>query len=274
MPVLKRFFNFYIFGNIHVALAVFCLVKITLIFYEINSNLVAWFCFFSTIASYNLIRIFRIDELQPWFFAFIRYYKLTIILLTVFSAFIAFSLIFYFRYQTVLWLLPFVLVTFFYVNPFSVKNKKRSLRNIGLIKLFLVAISWAGVTVIIPLVQHRIGIGFEEVIIFLQRFLFVMAITIPFDIRDATYDNERLKTLPQAIGVQKSKWLGLVFLIIFVVLEILKEPSPEQLGIHFLIAVFTLFFLVKATEKQNEYYSSFFVESLPMVWLLLVILIG
>ncbi|MDY7396940.1 hypothetical protein UMM65_16965 [Aureibaculum sp. 2210JD6-5] len=275
MPTLKRILNFYIFSNVHVALAVFCLVKITLLTYQIHSNLIPLFCLFSTIFSYNLIRIFRVEEVQPWFFEFIKTNKSIIILLTVFSGVIAFAMVFKFRYQTILWLFPFAVVTMFYVSPFGTKKRKLSLRYVAFIKLFLIAVSWAGVTVLIPLIQHRISIGLDEIITFIQRFLFVVAITIPFDIRDMSYDKEELKTLPQAIGIQKSIWLGLLFLMLFLGLEFLKSPvQPEQLRIHFFIAFITLLFLAKSTDKQNEYYSAFFVESLPMAWLGLFIWLG
>ena len=268
MPALKRLLDFYIFSNIHVALAVFCLVKITLLSYDIGSNLIPLFCFFSTIATYNLIRIFRIDEVQPWFFEFIKNNTFILILLTVSCALFAFLLIFRFRYQTIFWFLPFGIVTLFYVNPFGIKNQKLSLRYIAFVKLFIIAICWAGVTVIIPLIQHRISIGFDAIIMFVQRFLFVVALTIPFDIRDLSYDKEELKTLPQAIGIAKSKWLGLVFLILFLGLEFFKAPFySEQLSIHFSIGVLTLLFLMKSTKDQSKYYSAFFVESLPIVWL-------
>ena len=268
MPLLKRVFDFYIFSNIHVALAVFCLVKITLLSYGNSSYIIPLFCLFSTIASYNLIRIFRIEEVQPWFYEFIKNNKLILILFTVFSAVVAFLLIFKFRYATLFWFIPFGIITLFYVNPFHLKKQKISLRYIAFVKLFLIAISWAAVTVIIPLVQHQIHIGSTEIILFVQRFLFVAAITIPFDIRDVTYDKEELKTLPQAIGVPKSKWLGILFLMLFLGLEFFKTTVvTEQLRIHFFIAVVTLLFLVKSTEDQNKYYSAFFVESLPMVWL-------
>ena len=271
MPLLKRVFDFYIFSNIHVALAVFCLVKITLLSYGNSSYIIPLFCLFSTIASYNLIRIFRIEEVQPWFYEFIKNNKLILILFTVFSAVVAFLLIFKFRYATLFWFIPFGIITLFYVNPFHLKKQKISLRYIAFVKLFLIAISWAAVTVIIPLVQHRIHIGNTEIILFVQRFLFVAAITIPFDIRDVAYDKEELKTLPQAIGVPKSKWLGILFLMLLG-LEFFKTTVvPEQLRIHFFIAVVTLLFLVKSTEDQNKYYSAFFVESLPMVWLGLLI---
>ena len=274
MPLLKRILDFYIFSNIHVALAVFCLVKITLLTYGIHSNSVPFFCLFSTIASYNLIRIFRVEEVQPWFFEFIKNNKSILVLLTVFSVIATLYFAFGFSLQTLLWLLPFAIATLFYVNPFAIKNKRFSLRYVALIKLFLIAISWAGVTVLIPLIQHKINLDSNEIIMLVQRFLFVVAITIPFDIRDMSYDNENLKTLPQAIGIQKSKWLGLLFLMLFLGFEFLKTPiQPEQLQIHFFIVLATLLFLVKANENQNKYYSAFFVESLPIAWLSLFLLL-
>ncbi|MET2985484.1 UbiA prenyltransferase family protein [Aureibaculum conchae] len=268
MPLLKRILDFYIFSNIHVALAVFCLAKITLLSYDINSNLIPLFCLFSTIASYNLIRIFRVDEVQPWFFEFIKKNKFILVLFTVFCALIAFLLIFRFRYTTLYWVMPFGLVTLFYVSPFGIKKHNLSLRYIAFVKLFLIAISWAGVTVILPLIQHKISIDFNEIVTLIQRFLFVVVITIPFDIRDVAYDKEELKTLPQTFGILKAKILGLFFLMLFLGLEFLKTPiQPEQLRIHFFMAVLTLLFLMKTTEDQNKYYSAFFVESLPIIWL-------
>jgi len=268
MPILKRLLDFYVFSNIHVALAVFCLVKITLLSYENHSNLVPFFCFFSTISSYNLIRIFRVDEVQPWFFEFIKSNKLIIVVLTVLSAITSLYFAMGFRLKTLVWVLPFAIATIFYINPFVKKKQRLSLRYIALVKLFLIAISWAGVTVLIPLVQHNINMGFNEIIIFIQRFLFVVAITIPFDIRDMSHDKEVLKTIPQAIGIPKSKWLGLVCLMFFLGLTFLKSPLQiEQLRIHFFIGAVTLLFLVNSTKNQNKYYSALFVESLPIVWL-------
>ena len=275
MNILKRIVNFYIFSNIHVGLAVFCLVKITALHYGIKSNVIAFFCIFSTIASYNLIRIFRIKEVQPWFFQFIKNTSLPLIFLTIFSALISFLLIFKFRYETLYGFIPFGLITLFYIIPLGRKGQKLSLRSIPFVKLFLIAILWAGVTVIMPLVQHRIQLGYHELIVFTQRFLFVVVITLPFDIRDIAYDNDELKTLPQVLGIQKSKWLGLLFLVLFLGLTFLNSPiDSAQLRIHFYMTVLVLLFLMRSSENQSEYYSAFYVESLPMVWLALELWLG
>lgn len=269
MQNLKRIFDFYIFSNIHVAFAVFSLTKITLLTYSIDNNLVPWFVFFSTIVSYNFIRLYTILEIQDWSFQFIKQYKKSIFSLTFISLGIVVYLSFLLKFSTLITLIPFALFTLFYVLPFPIKNTG-SLRNIAFLKLFLIAISWAGITVLVPLINYNIDLNSVEIIIFIQRFLFVLVITIPFDIRDMNFDSSNLKTLPQVIGIYKSKIYGLICLFFFLGLELLKSPSEvTALRNHFIIAVITLLFLFRASANQNKYFSAFFVESIPIVWLLI-----
>ena len=273
MQTIKRIFDFYIFSNIHVALASFSLTKITLVAYEIESNLVPFFVFFSTIASYNFIRLYKVYEIQYWIFKFIKEYKKSIIGLTFFSLSVVIYLSFLLKFTTLVALAPFGLFTLFYVIPIPVKkNKPLALRSVSFLKLFLIAVSWAGVTVLIPLLNYSILLQNNEIITLIQRFLFLVVIVIPFDIRDLKFDSEKLKTLPQVIGIQRSKVLGLFFLMLFLGLELFKKPvEAVQFRDHLMIAVITLLFLFRATTNQHKYYSAFFVESLPIVWFLLVL---
>jgi len=275
MQMVKRIFDFYIFSNIHVAFAVFSLTKITLLTYNIDSNLLPLFVFFSTLASYNFIRLYKIYKIKRWFFKFIRDNKKKILVLTIVSALLAIYLGLSLNRDALLALLPFGLFTLFYVVPIPIRrNSTLALRKVAFLKLFLIAFSWAGVTVLIPLVNYDIDIQFNnELIIFVQRFLFVIVITIPFDIRDMNFDDTRIKTLPQVISIQKSKVFGLFLLMVFMGLEFLKIPNEEvQFSIHLIIALLSLLLLFRATVLQGRYYSAFFVESLPIVWLLLVVL--
>ncbi len=135
----------------------------------------------------------------------------------------------------------------------------------------MIVISWTGVTVLLPIINYSILLQNNEVIIIIQRFLFLVVIALPFDIRDLKFDNKNLKTLPQVLGVQKSKVLGLLFLMLFLGLEFFKSPvSIIQFRTHLIIAILSLVFLFRSTPNQNKYYSAFFVESLPIVWLLLL----
>ncbi len=274
MGTLKRFFDFYIFSNIHVALAAFCLTKITLIENEIESNLLPFFVLFSTIVSYNLIRFYNALENKIWFVVFIKKNKKTLLGLTFLSLGILIYQSFFLNFKAIITLIPFGFLTLFYVIPFPWnKSNSFTLRSVAFLKLFLIAISYAGITVLFPLINYSIEVESNEIIMFIQRFLFIVVITIPFDIRDLNFDNKNLKTLPQVIGIQKSKVVGLLFLMLFLGLEFLKNSTEANYRINFIIALISLFFLLKATQDQNKYYSAFFVESIPMIWLLLLVFI-
>ena len=57
MQLLKRIFDFYINGSIHVALAVYALVRMTFHFFHIEyDEPMALFAFFGTIVGYNFVK--------------------------------------------------------------------------------------------------------------------------------------------------------------------------------------------------------------------------
>jgi len=270
MQFLKRFFQFYIFSNIHVALGTFCLVKITLLERHIDENTTPLFVMFSTIVSYNFIRFFRMNEIVGWFSSWMKRVKNALYILTFISVLIVVFLAFKIQIKAFLWLLPFALFTFFYGLPLPIKNK--ALRDVSGMKLFLIALSYAGITVLFPLVQNNIAVDSNVWITFTQRFLFIALITIPFDIRDLNYDSDSLKTLPQSLGVRKSKIIGVLFGLLFVLLEFFRQPINEKNIITILIiTIVSILFLINAKDKQSKCYSAFWVESVPIFWFLIVI---
>lgn len=270
MQFLKRLFQFYIFSNIHVALGVFFFIKITFQPYHIIENKTALFVFFSTIVAYNFIRFFREKEIIDWFLNWINNEKKALYLLLIFSAVNLFFLMKYIQFKAFLWLLPFVLVTFFY--GFPLPFKKMPLRTVAGLKLFLIAISFAGITVLFPLAQHNIEFTANVWITFFQRFVFTVLITIPFDIRDLFIDSKLLKTLPQIVGVKKAKIIGFFIGFIFVLLELFKQPiNKKQVLVHLIISIVAVLFLMFSKEKQSKFYSAFWVEAIPIFWFLVAI---
>ncbi len=268
MSKLKNIFNFYIFSNIHVAFATFCLVKITLFEVGISDAIAPLFVFFSTLVSYNIIRMLRVSTIKSWFTIWYAKNRKNIYLLTsVSSAFLIYFL-FQLRLKAILILAPFTLLTLFYVFPIA----KFSLRERARMKLFLIAISWAGITVLFPLVQNYLILRNIDYITFLQRFLFVFAITIPFDIRDLKYDKPSLNTIPQVIGIKKSKYLAIAILFIFILLEIFKHLFfhfsfvPETLFV-FILSVWLIY---NVSVDKNKYYTSFFMEAIPVFWYFII----
>ena len=266
--LLTKVFDFYIFSNIHVAFATFSLVKITLLNIGILKNTSAWFVFFSTLLSYNIIRLLRLDSIKNWYNIWIKNNIKPLYFINSLSLISIIYLSFYLHLKSVIVLFPFVLATLFYTFPL----KKYSLRNIANLKLFLIAFSWAGITVLFPLSQNYITPRTIDYFVFLQRFLFIIVITIPFDIRDLDYDSKKLRTLPQQIGIKKTKIFGLALLLIFNIIEFLKPTTEQALFSTCLITLISAVFLIYSNQKQSKYYSAFFIESIPIIWFLLICL--
>jgi hypothetical protein len=277
MHALKKILDFYIFSNIHVALSGFCLTKITLIQVGIHSNLTPFFVAFSIIISYNFIRFFelkykRLQWYKKWFF---NHQKILLFLVLVSIFLLGFILVnSSFNLQSLSILFPFAFMTLFYVVPlFKMKKVEVSFRNFPFVKIISIAISWAGITVLFPL--YETGVKFTSIVYieFFQRFLFLIAILIPFDIRDVMIDPKSLKTLPQILGVDKSKLVGYLMLVSLIFLEFFKtENSIYFTYILIVVSLITALFLMFSSTKRTRYYTSFWVEAIPIIWFCLIVL--
>ncbi len=94
-----------------------------------------------------------------------------------------------------------------YVLPFM-KGKKR-LRDFNHIKIFLIAIVWAWVSVFLPAMENIELMNYSIWLMVVERALFIFAITLPFDIRDLKVDtHSSVRTIPAVIGLKKTKLLG------------------------------------------------------------------
>jgi hypothetical protein len=272
MQFVKRVYDFYIFSNIHVALATFCLAKITLLTFTNQENKVPLFIFFATIVAYNFIRSYRKSKIKSWFSDWMDANNSAILFITILSFVLMIFIAFKLNIKALLSLIPFGLFTLFYVIPLKgITKTATSLRMVSGVKIFLIAFCWAYITVLFPLINYDVIFSIDVWVVFLQRFLFVLVITIPFDIRDLGHDEDTLKTIPQVLGLQNAKRLGLLLLMLFLGLTFLRSSvTHNQIRVEFIIAVISLLFLIKSKVTQSKYYSAFFVESIPIIWLLLV----
>lgn len=92
-----------------------------------------------------------------------------------------------------------------------------ALRELPYVKLPLVALVWTLVTVLYPAVQaeNQIELPSAFVLIYgVERLFFVLALTIPFDVRDMHLDSQRLRTLPMVIGRRSSGYVAIAILLL------------------------------------------------------------
>lgn len=277
MHFLKQIFDFYINSSIHVALAVYALSWITLkqfdILYDKN---VLYFILYASITGYNFVKYFGLVKFHHRSLAnWLKLIQLFSIICFVLMGFYAYKL----QTETLFLVLGFGLITFFYAMPFLPKkmllDDKQNLRSISGLKTYIIALVWAGVTVILPLVNNDYSINFDAIITVIQRFLFIVVLILPFDIRDLHYDSLKLSTIPQKIGIKNTKFIGVLLLLVFFFLEFLKDIlEPYQITSLLILVFVTTLFVLFANKDKSKYYSTFWVEGLPIFWLFLVLLIG
>jgi len=270
MGWLSRIFNFYLDASIHVAFAVISLLLITNLYLNIlPDHHLLLFVFFGTIPSYNFIKYGV--EAKRYFLVKNSYHKqiqiFSLILLTL-----AGYHFFFLGY--VVWFICLVLALLIGLYALPVFPKHKNLRNIGILKVILVALVWTGTTVIIPVISSAISFSWDIWLLILQQFILILILLIPFEIRDLEYDELNLKTIPQRIGVSQTKNLGLLLSLIFYLITFLKDDLSqlEIIGkaILFLILIIMLFMTHR---NQSKYFASFFVESIPICWLGILVLL-
>ena len=265
MKLLKEVFAFYINSSIHVAFAVTALVGLTWI--DLNLNL-DWyffvFVFLGTVTGYNFVKYAKIAGLHH------RSLAKSLKAIQIFSAICAvglFVVMIQLSLDVILITAGFGVLTFFYAVPFIFGL---NLRNVGGMKVFIVALVWAGLTTIVPVFAGHELLTSQIGWIFFQRFLLVIVWVLPFEIRDIKYDSLSLGTFPQLLGINRTKAVGVVLLCAVLLCEFLLGISQIwKISATMIMIILSGILLFNADKSQGRYYASFWVESIPIWWYLL-----
>jgi hypothetical protein len=255
-----NWFKIYIGSSLHVAFAVCALVGITANEFDIKIlKYFYFFIFFSTISGYNFVKFVSIYKSSK--------HEISLSLKVIQRISVIAALFFYFQLSEVslVFILFLAILTFLYANPL---HKNKNLRNLTGLKISIVSLVWASTTLILPILNENIQLLNKNVwLSFIQRFLFVFILTLPFEIRDLKFDDSALETLPQRVGVYKTKLIGTFLLIVVLILEFFKDEI-DKYYLFSLALILPILFLFLLFSKKNEpkYYSSFWVESIPIVW--------
>lgn len=273
MQVFKRVFDFYINSSIHVSLGVVALGWVTYLSLNINVNYILLaFLFFATVTGYNFVKYAEVAGLHH------RSLATSLRSIQVFSIFCGVGMfIVSFQLPLEVWVACGILglITLLYAVPFflpstDIQARKGNLRSISSLKIYIIGVVWAGVTVLLPVLENGLLPYSDVWILLVQRFLFVIALMIPFEIRDMGFDPVSLRTLPQVTGIKKAKIVGVIWLILVGILEYLKDNfSISFLIIHSIVILIVMVCIAlsrKRTQVQ-DYFASFWVEGIPLMWL-------
>lgn len=183
---------------------------------EIKTDALFYLTGASALFTYMLIRLVaikRISTYEPesrWDFFF---RNLKLLRITTYLAAIA-SVVLFFCIPLKLQITLLVpgLISVLYGVPLG---KKFRLRDIGIIKIFLISFVWSYIASILPAVNADITIDFSIILLFLANYCFVFAITLPFDIKDLKIDKiSNVKTIPVYIGEENTYNLSALLLFI------------------------------------------------------------
>ncbi|URC13216.1 hypothetical protein [Flavobacterium sp. B183] len=268
MKVLKYILDFYLNGSIHVALSCYALIRITFHVFHIQyDESMALFGFFGTIVGYNFVKYDVLVRVQKKKIG--NQLKIIAIL-----SFISLFLVGYYFFQlkriTQIVSIVIFLITALYTLPFF--PNRRNARNWAGVKIYIVAVCWVGATLVLPLINAEIPFTSDFFIKCIQRFVLVFVLVLVFEIIDLANDDPHLQTVPQTIGVKRTKILGLLLLIPFWGLEVFVSTFNYHDAFINLIMIFVLMlFIAFAKPNRSKYYTSFWVESVPIFWWLMIL---
>ena len=271
--VLKKLFQFYIDANIHVAIAAACTVLVTGVFFKVSVLIPSLFIGLSTFVSYNFIRLKKFQEkklktnLEVWF----QNNKKLLFVLNAIAVGFLFVLSIKISHMGIVVMFPFAIITALYMLPvFNRENQTISLRSIPRFKIFSIAISWAGLCVFFPLAEVGIAFGEIPMLYFIAILFFVFTLILPFDIRDMRFDSKELQTIPQVLGINKTKVVGFIVLIVSFILLLFCVNENFLIFKTAIIYVVLLLFLLISSEMQKIYFASFWVEAIPVFWFVIL----
>jgi len=270
MKFFQQLFKFYVNASIHLGFMAYALVRITELYFNLPYNkTLDYVIFYGTIVGYNFVKYAAVSKLYH------RHLTKSLKGIQIVS-FISLLFALYYSSQlavkTFFLFLPFGFLTLLYAIPF-LGGFQKNLRNISFIKNGIIALVWAGVTVLIPIVDAHQSVDSRVVLLFLQRFILILVLMIPFDIRDISYDVSSLQTLPQMMGIEKTKKIGYLLLMISLLLEFIIAPNQSFRKVFLIVFVLLIFLLMRAKNPQKKYYSSFLVDGIAILWWVLLLLI-
>ena len=211
MHFIVKILDFLVASNIYVSLGVMSLTLLSMDIRRIGNPNLLWFVFFATLFVYNFTRLVNVNSIfsssESIRHNIIYRFRVLFWFVCIISALLSFY--FYISISDYIFL-PIAglgFISIIYGIPIY-KNESHvfRFRDIPGLKIFLISFVWAYVTEALPTLIN--GESLYYLAIF-ERFLFIFALTIPFDIRDANYDPSHLFTIPQYFGINTAKWIAL-----------------------------------------------------------------
>jgi 4-hydroxybenzoate polyprenyltransferase len=231
--------------------------------------------FAATLFTYNIDRLVVLNSLEKtnserhnWV---VSHFKIMVASSIVCFIFLIVSL-FYLPWRSILFIAHLGFISLAYSVPVLAKGSK-NLRSVKVLKIFLITYVWAASTVVMP----AVGAGFkvfqrDVVLLFIERALFIFAITLPFDIRDYHSDIEnKVVTIPGLIGIRATRLLAFFCLLVFFLVNLFHYSFHSGvLWAKLLSGLSTLGIVIYSHQERHEYYFTGLLDSTIIIQFILV----
>ena len=276
---IKSILDLYIYSSLHVAIVVTLFCAETFIFtcHEIDI-LYLGIVFCSTLFLYSLHRIIGISKIKEEYiegrYKIILKYKSHLVVYAIIALIGIISCLALSSLGYLLFMVPLGIVSLLYSIPFLSNNRR--LRDIHYIKIFLIGIVWSAVS-IAPIAFSDQTIEWSILgLVAIEKFIYIIAITIPFDIRDIDIDQSLVtKTLPHYLGITKSYLtsygLILVSLLIYCIAAIVSNQT-QTIPYIIIASVVSLIAILISRGKKSDYYYSGILDGVIGIRALIIII--
>ena len=273
--MIKRLIDIVLFTSLFIAFASTALVYRTFYIFDLKvNNSFVVFAFVSTLFTYNLTKIvpiYNISMIDKY--AYNRRnqwninHKILVLILTILPALVGVFLFLKFSFNQQVYIAHLGIISVLYTLPVF---KGKTLRDFPFIKIFLIAYVWAS-TAILPLLE--IGINGKILLFFIENFLFIFAIALPFDIRDFTRDkSQNIKTIPQSIGLKNTKLLASTLILVTNILFYILVNNYILNIYNFVLSLLVITLIWFSDQKKGEYYYLGLVDGVIFLKLLIFLI--
>lgn len=266
MGILSRAVDFVLYTNVWIAGAAMALYMYTTSLFS-NTGIIeldnaALFLLANCTWLYSLHRFIGLQKVGPVDnenrFYKIKQLQKPILVVSVLAFILSMGLLLTLQKSQILVLLIPGALSLLYVLPVF-KNGKR-LRDLHFLKIFIIAFVWAGLTVLLPAAVDTLPkVNSVLITLFVERFIYIFAITLPFDIRDEEVDKiTGVKTIAARLGSRYTLYLCFALLVISTLLNVylsyLGVGFRGTPTIYFATNAITMGLIILALRKKHDWF--------------------
>lgn len=179
--------------------------------------------------------------------------------------------------NTLYLLFVFPLTALLYYGLSSKGISKYNLRSIGWLKPLIIGFTWAGVVTVYPVLFYMLESGntYEfgpvNVLLFIKNVMFVLTLSIMFDIKDYASDyNKEIKTFVVEYGLRKTIFyilfpLSVIGFFSFIAFALIRDFSPVRIFFNTIPFMGLLALCYSMKKRRNILYYLFIIDGLLLL---------